>query len=58
MPPPVLEPRDDQPEAVREALQRAKVSWMRNSDVYDLLVNHAAYNLPVSKEAPHRPAGG
>ena len=36
---------------------RAKTSWLKNTEVVDLLVNHERYRLPVSSDPPNKPAG-
>lgn len=41
----------------KSAISRAKTSWLKNTDVVDLLVNHERYRLPVSSDPPNKPAG-
>lgn len=50
-------PGDQLPKALRDILTKARTSWLRNSEVVDLLTNYRAYNFRVSKEAPVKPAG-
>ena len=45
------------PPGVREILERACNSWLKNTEVTDLLVNHRQYGLHVSMEPPVRPPG-
>ena len=45
------------PPGVREILERACNSWLKNTEVTDLLVNHRQYGLHVSLEPPVRPPG-
>jgi len=42
---------------VCETLDRARNSWLKNTEVTDLLVNHRQYGLHVSLEPPVRPPG-
>lgn len=41
----------------KEVLLKAEQSWLKNTEVCELLLNYVAYNLPVSKEPPHQPPG-
>ena len=45
------------PSAVREILRKANRSWLKNTEVTDLLLNYVAYNLPISRDPPHQPPG-
>ncbi len=45
------------PPVVFEILERACSSWLKNTEVTDLLVNHRQYGLHVSLEPPVRPPG-
>lgn len=45
------------PSHMREVVTKARTSWLKNSEVYDILVNYSAYGLPVGAEAPHCPGG-
>jgi hypothetical protein len=42
---------------VREILTKGKTSWLKNPEVCDLLMNHASYNMPISRDAPNQPPG-
>ncbi|KAK9846619.1 hypothetical protein WJX81_007767 [Elliptochloris bilobata] len=37
---------------------KAEQTWLKNTEVCELLLNYVAYNLPVSKEPPNQPPGG
>ena len=39
-------------------IRKAEGSWLKNTEVCELLMNYVAYNLPVSKEPPSQPPGG
>ena len=45
------------PSNVREVLLKAKSSWLKNTEVCDVLENYVEYGLPVSREPPSRPPG-
>ena len=45
------------PPGVLEILSRCSSSWLKNTEVTDLLVNHRQYGLHVSLEPPVRPPG-
>ena len=45
------------PSGVIDILHRACTSWLKNTEVTDLLVNHRQYGLHVSLEPPVRPPG-
>ena len=45
------------PSNVREVLLKAKTSWLKNTEVCDVLENYVEYGLPVSREPPSRPPG-
>lgn len=53
-----LDPSDvDLPEATQEILDKGKRCWLKNTEVCDMLLNHAACNLRVAKEPPCKPPG-
>lgn len=53
-----IDPSDPSlPPKVREVLHKGRTSWLKNPEVCDLLVNHAAFNLPISRDAPMQPPG-
>lgn len=43
--------------SAKQAIIRAKTSWLKNTEVMDLLVHHQEYRLPISSDPPNRPAG-
>ena len=43
--------------SAKSAISRAKTSWLKNTEVVDLLVHHEQYRLPVSSDPPNKPAG-
>ena len=45
------------PPKVREIVTKARISWLRNSDVLDLLVHYESYRLKLGSEAPNAPPG-
>ena len=49
--------QDTLPPATKSAISRAKTSWLKNTEVVDLLLNHQKYRLPVSSDPPNKPAG-
>ena len=58
---PVFQLQDRQGESLSDiaktAISRAKTSWLKNTEVVDLLINHQKYHLPVSSDPPNKPAG-
>ena len=53
-----LDPRDaGLPEATQEILEKGKRTWLKNTEVCDMLINHAASNLRVAREPPCQPPG-
>ncbi|KAL0048855.1 hypothetical protein WJX82_001004 [Trebouxia sp. C0006] len=54
-----LAPSDvDLPKATQEILEKGKRSWLKNTEVCDMLLNYTACNLRVAKEPPCKPPGG
>lgn len=45
------------PARAREILIKGRTSWLKNTEVLDLLLNNKEYRFTVSREAPHRPPG-
>lgn len=45
------------PPNIREIIVKARTSWLKNTEVMELLRNHEAYGLPVGREAPDCPGG-
>ena len=53
-----LDPTDiDLPEATQDILEKGKRSWLKNTEVCDMLINYAAFNLRVAREPPCKPPG-
>ena len=52
-----LAPNSDLPENVQEVLDKGRHSWLKSTDVCDLLLHYATYNLKVEKEPPCQPPG-
>ena len=53
-----LDSRDSTlPENVRDILDKGKHSWLKNTEVCDMLLNHTEFNLRVAKEPPRQPPG-
>jgi hypothetical protein len=53
-----IDPTDPNlPPKVRDVLHKGRTSWLKNPEVCDLLVNHAAFNMPISRDAPMQPPG-
>jgi len=53
-----LAPSDvDLPKATQEILEKGKRSWLKNTEVCDMLLNYTACNLRVAKEPPCKPPG-
>lgn len=47
------------PKSVRDIVVKARVQWLRNTEVQDLLHNHMKYGLKVRQGAPPSvPRGG
>lgn len=47
----------DIPKAVRDLLTKARTSWLKNTEVLDLLSNYRRYNFNLNKVTPTRPCG-
>lgn len=45
------------PKRVREVLSKARVSWLKNTEVLDVLHNFRSYGFVVSQEPPCKPPG-
>lgn len=45
------------PPHIREVVIRARTSWLKSGEVYDILNNYKSYRLPVGTEAPQCPGG-
>ena len=43
------------PKPIKDALGKARVSWLKNTEVAQLLCCHKALGFEVSQEAPDRP---
>lgn len=43
------------PKPIKDALAKARVSWLKNIEVAELLTRHRALRFEVSQEAPVRP---
>lgn len=60
-PPVVAQPLDsgdpDLPEKTQDILEKGKRGWLKNTEVCDMLLHHAAFNLRVAKEPPRQPPG-
>jgi hypothetical protein len=53
-----LNPDDPKfPQKVRETLHKAQSSWLKNTEVCNLLLHYAEYNLPVARDPPNLPPG-
>lgn len=53
-----LDPRDPKlPENVRDILEKGKRTWLKNTEVCDMLLNHTELNLKVAREPPRQPPG-
>ncbi len=53
-----LAPSDpDLPEMVQDILEKGKRSWLKNTEVCDMLLNYSAFNLRVAREPPCQPPG-
>lgn len=53
-----LDPRDPNlPQTVRDILEKGKRSWLKNTEVCDMLLNHMEFNLRVAKKPPRQPPG-
>ncbi|KAK9835470.1 hypothetical protein WJX74_000883 [Apatococcus lobatus] len=54
-----LDPRDPElgPPA-REALRKGSVSWLKNTEVRDMLLYHSRFRVKIAKDPPWLPAGG
>ncbi|CAL8460857.1 g388 [Coccomyxa elongata] len=46
------------PQKVRDILHKAQSAWLKNTEVCDLLLHYAEYNLPVARDPPNLPPGG
>ena len=55
--PRALQPSPAIPKQVRDILVKARSSWLRNTEVCDLLEHYAAYGFDVSNEPPEKPPG-
>ena len=59
--PSAAEPLDpnssDLPHNVQEVLDKGRNSWLKSTEVFDLLLHYATYNLRVEKEPPCQPPG-
>ena len=45
------------PDKVQEVLDKGKRSWLKSTEVCDLLLHHTAFDLKVEKEPPCQPPG-
>ena len=45
------------PQKVRDILHKAQSAWLKNTEVCDLLLHYAEYNLPVARDPPNLPPG-
>lgn len=53
-----LDPKDeDLPELTQDILEKGKRSWLKNTEVCDMLLNYTACNLKVARELPRQPPG-
>ena len=53
-----LDPGDsDLPEKTQDILKKGKRSWLKNTEVCDMLLNYTAFNLRVAREPPCQPPG-
>ena len=43
------------PKPIKDALAKARVSWLKNTEVAQLLSCHRALGFEVSQEAPDKP---
>lgn len=41
----------------RNVIRKGSVSWLKNTEVRDLLLHHSRYKVPVAREPPCKPAG-
>ncbi|KAK9820359.1 hypothetical protein WJX72_009412 [[Myrmecia] bisecta] len=54
-----LDPKDPSyPPKIREVLAKGQTTWLKNTEVCDLLLNFQAYNMRVSRDPPLQPPGG
>ena len=54
----LLRPDDPNfPPKIRDTLHRAQKSWLKNPEVADVLLNYAAYSIPVARDPPYQPPG-
>ena len=52
-----LEATEAVPGSVRDAVVKARTSWLKNTEVVDILENWGRYKLRVNSLAPRKPAG-
>lgn len=53
-----LDPADPAlPETVREIVDKARTSWLRNAEVFEILTHATEGTLPLSSTAPDVPDG-
>lgn len=53
-----LDPHDpDLPATMQDVLQKGKRSWLRNTEVCEMLQNYTELNLRVAKDPPRLPPG-
>eukprot|EP00884_Botryococcus_braunii_P010774 jgi/Botrbrau1/19699/Bobra.0003s0060.1 len=53
-----LVPGDGVPKPIRDLLTRARTSWLKNDQVYDIICNYREYNLMLATDPPKKPPGG
>ena len=53
-----LDPRDpDLPEKMQDILEKGKRSWLKNTEVCDMLLHYTKFNLRIAREPPCQPPG-
>ena len=53
-----LDSRDpDLPENMQDVLEKGKRSWLKNTEVYEMLLNYTELNLRVARDPPRQPPG-
>lgn len=53
-----LDPGDpDLPEKMQDILEKGKRSWLKNTEVCDMLLHYTKFNLRIAREPPCQPPG-
>lgn len=52
-----LQPGIATPQHITETIAQAVTTWLKNEDIWDILVNWRSYGLQTALDAPNHPSG-